>query len=98
MIMNNKTVFITGAASGIGRASAITFAKKGANVFIIDINVNGMNSVVDEIAAAGGKAIAHEADVTKEIEVTDAVSRCVELFGSLDYAHNNAAVISARRR
>ncbi len=96
MIMQNKTVLITGGASGIGKASAIAFAKAGANVFIIDIDVDSMNAVADEITAFGGNAVAHKADVSKEHEVSDAVARCVELFDSIEYAHNNAAVIISK--
>ena len=96
MIMQNKTVLITGGASGIGKASAIAFAKAGANVFIIDIDVDSMNAVADEITAFGGNAVAYKADVSKEYEVSDAVARCVELFDSIEYAHNNAAVIISK--
>lgn len=91
--MEKRTVFITGGASGIGRASALAFAKAGANVFIVDINDIESDAVVKEINSLGGKAIAHKADVTKEYEVSDAVSRCVELLGSVDYAHNNAGIV-----
>lgn len=89
----NKTVLITGGASGIGRASSVAFAKAGANVFILDIDMNGMNTIVEEIATFGGKSIAHKADVSREYEVEEAIARCVGLFGSVDCAHNNAAVI-----
>lgn len=92
----NKTVLITGGASGIGRASSVAFAKAGANVFILDIDMSGMNTIVEEIAAFGGKSIAHKADVSREHEVEEAITRCVELFGSVDCAHNNAAVIISR--
>ena len=87
------TAFITGGASGIGRASAIAFAQSGANVFILDIDVTGANSVVNEIAMFGGKAAAHKTDVTKEQEVSESVTRCIEIFGSIDYAHNNAGIV-----
>ena len=96
MEMQNKTALVTGGASGIGRASAIAFAAAGANVFILDIDLAGANVVADEITAFGGKAIAHQADVTKEREVSDALSRCVELFGAVDYAHNNAGIAVSR--
>jgi len=76
---SNKTVLVTGGASGIGRASAIAFAKAGANVFILDIDIDGMNAVAREITSDGGKAVAHKADVTKEHEVIEAITRCVEL-------------------
>jgi len=91
--MKNKTALITGGASGIGRASAIAFAKAGANVFIIDINDTGSSAVVKEINSFGGDAFACKADVRKENEVSDAVGQCVQQFGSVDFAHNNAAVI-----
>jgi NAD(P)-dependent dehydrogenase (short-subunit alcohol dehydrogenase family) len=52
-----------------------------------------MNAVADEIATHGGKAVTHKADVTKEQEVSDAIARCVELFGTIDYAHNNAGIV-----
>ena len=90
---SNKTVLITGGASGIGRASAIAFAKAGANVFILDIDIGGADAVAREIAASGGKAVAHKADVTREHEVFEAIARCVELFGAIDYAHNNAGIV-----
>ncbi|MCL2433537.1 MAG: SDR family NAD(P)-dependent oxidoreductase, partial [Clostridia bacterium] len=91
--MNSKTAIVTGGASGIGRASALAFAKNGANVFIIDIDADGANAVVEEIAMMGGKTVAYKADITKESEVKKAVERCVELFGDIDYAHNNAGIV-----
>jgi NAD(P)-dependent dehydrogenase (short-subunit alcohol dehydrogenase family) len=90
--LSGNTVLVTGGASGIGRASAIAFAKAEANVFILDIDISGMNAVVDEIAALGGNSVAHKADVTKEHEVSEAIARCVEFFGAIDYAHNNAGI------
>jgi len=74
MVMQGKTAFITGGASGIGRASAIAFAKAGTNVFILDIDVAGADAVVEEISAFGGKAVAHKADVTKEHEAEEAIT------------------------
>jgi len=90
---SGKTTLVTGGASGIGRASAIAFAKAGANVFILDIDIDGMNVVVDEVSALGGKAVAHKADVTKEHEIIEAIALCVELLGAIDYAHNNAGIV-----
>jgi len=95
--MQNKTVLITGGASGIGRASAITFAKSGANVFIIDIDITGAEAVAEEIAAFGGNVVVHKADVTQEKEVDDAVAYCVELFSTIEYAHNNAGIVICDR-
>jgi len=93
MDMKNKIVLITGGASGIGRASAFAFAKSGASVYIIDIDIAGANAVVDEIVASGGQAISHKVNVTKEHEVAEAIARCVELLGRIDYAHNNAGIV-----
>ena len=93
MDMKNKTAFVTGGASGIGRASTIAFAKAGANVFILDIDIAGADAVACEITAFGGKAVAHKADVTKEHEVSEAIARCIELLGAIDYAHNNAGIV-----
>ena len=50
-----------------------------------DIDVDGMNAVADEITALGGKAVAYKTDVLKDHEVSGAIARCVELFGSIDY-------------
>jgi NAD(P)-dependent dehydrogenase (short-subunit alcohol dehydrogenase family) len=91
--MKNKTALITGGASGIGRASAIAFVKTGASVFILDIDIAGADAVTCEITALCGKAVAYKADVTKEHEVFKAIARCVELFGAIDYAHNNADIV-----
>jgi len=87
-----KTALVTGGASGIGRASALAFARAGAKVFIIDIDETGASAVVDEITNLGGTAAFCRADVTKEKEVAAAIDACVSRFGALDYAHNNAGI------
>jgi NAD(P)-dependent dehydrogenase (short-subunit alcohol dehydrogenase family) len=92
-VLKNKTALITGGASGIGRASAIAFAKAGANIFIIDINESDSKIVIDEIMSFGGNALYCNADVTNENEVCRAISYCTKKFGSLDYAHNNAGIV-----
>lgn len=91
--MKNKTIFITGGASGIGKASALVFAKEGANVLIVDINESKSKEVVNEIYSFGGSAKSFIADVTKENEVSNAIEYCAEKFGGLDYAHNNAGIV-----
>jgi len=93
MKMKAKTAFITGGASGIGRAVAVAFAGAGANVFILDVDINGAEAVADEIKSAGGAAAAHKADVTREREVSEAIARCVDIFGSVDCANNNAGIV-----
>ena len=90
--MKNKTVLVTGGVSGIGRASAIAFAKTGANVFIVDINDSVSSSIIEKINSFGSKSFYFKADDSKETEVSAAVSECVKQFGSIDYAHNNAGI------
>ena len=91
--MNSKTAIITGGASGIGKASAIAFARAGINAFIIDINEAAGKLVADEIIAFGGSAFYHAADVRNESEVSKAVEDCAHRFGGVDYAHNNAGIV-----
>src|SRR5215468_6580320 len=89
--LSGRAVLITGAASGIGRASALAFAAAGASVALVDINAGGLA----ETAAArklGPPAEVIVADVTDLAAVTAAVARTVEVFGRLDAAHNNAGV------
>ena len=89
---SGKVAFVTGAGSGIGRATAIAFANAGASVAAVDVNEAALNETVAQIAAAGGKAAAIIADVTKGDQVEAAVAQTVSTFGRLDAAHNNAGV------
>jgi NAD(P)-dependent dehydrogenase (short-subunit alcohol dehydrogenase family) len=91
--MTNKTVLITGGASGIGRTSALEFARKGANVFIVDIDEKGSTAVAEEITQTGSVAATYSADVRDEKQVQNAIETCVSRFGNLDYAHNNAGIV-----
>ena len=68
--LKEKTAVITGAASGIGRATAIVFAKQGATVHLLDLNMGSLEEVVTEIKSAGGNAIAHQLDVSNQAAVT----------------------------
>src|SRR6266536_2666668 len=77
-----KTIIITGAASGIGRAAAMIFAREGANVACADINGNGAKETAEQIVAQGGKAIALPTDVTSRRQVNDMVHRAVETLGA----------------
>jgi NAD(P)-dependent dehydrogenase (short-subunit alcohol dehydrogenase family) len=85
-----KVAIVTGAASGIGAATARLFAKVGAKVVIADIDVEGGRGVADEIASYG-EAIAVHADVSDEESVAAAVARAAESFGALDVMVANAA-------
>ncbi|CAO4165456.1 SDR family NAD(P)-dependent oxidoreductase [Methylorubrum extorquens] len=89
---NGKVAFITGAASGIGRAAAIAFAKEGAQVAITDRTEEGLERLRAEIEGNGGAVIAIRCDVSLPEDVEAAVARTVERFGRLDCAFNNAGV------
>ncbi len=87
-----KTAFVTGAARGIGRATALAFARAGARVALADLSGDGLHETARLIDAAGGEALTLTCDVTNEDDVQAAVDRTVERFGSLDAAFNNAGV------
>jgi NAD(P)-dependent dehydrogenase (short-subunit alcohol dehydrogenase family) len=87
-----RAALITGAASGIGRASALAFASAGACVALVDIDADGLAEAASAARAAGGRAEVLVADVTDLRAVTDAVDGAVHMFGRLDAAHNNAGV------
>jgi len=90
--LSGCTALITGAASGIGRASAIAFATSGASVALVDIDADGLAGTAAAVRALGVRAEVLLADVTSMPEVTSAVGQAVESFGRLDAAHNNAGV------
>ncbi len=87
-----KRTIVTGAGSGIGRASAKKFAAEGAMVLAVDRAKAAVEATVDEIARAGGKAIAVAADVGAEADVEAFISRAVEAFGGLDAVYANAGI------
>ncbi len=90
MKFDGKAGLVTGAGSGIGRATAMGFAKRGGSIAVADINGENANKVVAEIKAAGGKAIAIVADVTRAADIDMMFSRATDAFGRLDFLHNNA--------
>jgi len=88
-----KVALVTGAASGIGRAGALLFAREGAKVLVVTgSNTKGAEETVRLINEAGGEASYILCDVSSEADVKAAVERCVELYGRLDYAFNNAGI------
>ncbi|MGA5430654.1 glucose 1-dehydrogenase [Streptomyces koyangensis] len=87
-----KTAFVTGAAGGIGQATALAFARAGARVALADLSGDGLHETARLIDAAGGEALTLTCDVTSEDDVQAAVDRTVERFGSLNVAFNNAGV------
>lgn len=91
--LKGKVALITGSASGIGRATALLFAKEGAAVAVVDVNESEGKAVVQEIIADGGRAIFVRGDVTKASDCQLAVQQTVEQLGKLDILFNNAGII-----
>ncbi|OPY03384.1 MAG: 2,5-dichloro-2,5-cyclohexadiene-1,4-diol dehydrogenase [Syntrophorhabdus sp. PtaB.Bin184] len=87
-----KVAFITGAASGIGRATALAFAREGASVVVADISDQGNQDTVRIIEERGGKALAVRCDVTQTEDVKAALNKTIDTFGRLDFAFNNAGI------
>ena len=87
-----KVAFVTGAASGIGRATAVAFAAEGARVAILDRTETALRETAHAVGEAGGEVLTLACDVSKPEEVEAAVARTVERFGRLDIAFNNAGV------
>lgn len=90
--LEGRVALVTGGASGIGRATALTFAKEGAALVIADMNEEGGQQTVHLITENGGDAIFVMADVSNATEVEALISKAVETYGRLDCAHNNAGV------
>src|SRR4051812_37339105 len=87
-----KVAFVTGAGSGIGRETAIAFAREGAKVAAADISEQSNQETASLIEKEGGQAIAVRCDVTKAEEVKSALAKTIEAFGRLDFAFNNAGI------
>ncbi len=91
--LDDTVIVITGAASGMGRASALLCAERGAQVVVADLNGDGAVAVAAEIEASGGTALAHAVDLTVEDEVNALVAAAVERFGSVHALYNNAYAV-----
>ena len=90
--LEGKAALVTGAASGIGRASALALAREGAVVCVSDINVDGAEETAQLICSGGGQAIARRCDVTDKDAVQGMVEATLTAFGRLDAAVNNAGI------
>ncbi len=90
--MNGKIALVTGAASGIGKATALAFAEHGAKVVVSDISKKEGEEVVHLIEKRGGHAIFVACDISKDAEVKNLLNRTLETYGRLDFAFNNAGI------
>jgi len=90
--LEGRVVVVTGAGSGIGRATAQAYARAGARVLVSDVNEAGASETVHLIADAGGDAAVLRTDVSRPEDCRAMVDRAIELFGRLDYACNNAGI------
>jgi NAD(P)-dependent dehydrogenase (short-subunit alcohol dehydrogenase family) len=87
-----KTVIVTGAAGGLGRALALRFAAAGANVAALDRDARALAAVVDDITATGRRAIALPCDVTQAADCANAIAAVRRMFGGIDVVVNNAGI------
>src|SRR5690242_7444769 len=93
-----KTIVITGAASGIGRATALIFAREKANVVCADINEDGVRETAEKINAIGGQALALTIDVTRREAVEDMVQLALDGFGAVQFLFNSAGAAIRRAK
>ncbi len=92
MTLTGKVAFVTGAASGLGKAIAMEYVRAGAAVAIADINQAAADATAAEIVKAGGRAIGVAADVTDEAQVEAAVAKTIQVFGNIDILVSNAGI------
>jgi NAD(P)-dependent dehydrogenase (short-subunit alcohol dehydrogenase family) len=91
--LDDKVAIVTGAASGIGKAMAVLFAREGAEVVASDILSEALHDVVSEINASGGKAVGVTANVAEESDIAAMVETAINSFGRIDILCNNAGVL-----
>lgn len=92
-LFTDMVALVTGGSAGIGKATALAFAREGAAVVIADINEDDAQGTVREIEAHGGRGLAIKADVSQVADVTAMVTDTIEQFGRIDCAFNNAGIV-----
>lgn len=90
--LKGKSIIVTGSATGIGKAIARRLAEDGADLLLADINLDGIEKLADELRSRGTQCQTLKVDVTDKSNVEDMVARCLELYGKIDVAMNNAGV------
>ncbi|MEV5357697.1 SDR family NAD(P)-dependent oxidoreductase [Streptomyces sp. NPDC052693] len=93
--LNGRSVIVTGAGSGIGRAAALAFSGLGDRVVVADLNADGADAVVKEIEQAGGTALAVTGDLSEQAVVDRVTATAVEQFGGVDVLVNNAGIMDS---
>ena len=92
MQLNGKVAFVTGAGSGIGKASALLFAHEGAKIVALDISEEEVGATITQIESFGGEALAVRADISQPDQMQSAVNKAIERFGQLDIVFANAGI------
>jgi len=92
--IKQKVTLITGAGSGMGKATAEVFAAEGAKVVVTDVNSDNAKKVSDQINSDGGESLAMSLDVTNEDQIKECVSKSINSFGQIDHLINNAGIAS----
>jgi len=90
--LSEKVSLVTGAGSGIGRATAILFANYGTKVVVADVSVKGGEETVKQINETGGDAVFIKTDVSLSSDVENLINKTIATYGRLDFAHNNAGI------
>ena len=91
-LLDGKSALITGGGGGIGRATALAFAREGARVAVADVSAEAARETVAQVNAAGGQAISLSGDVTRDADVRAMIDGVVGAYGRLDCAFNNAGI------